>query len=167
MEYRKSSSLGLIKCSCGEEIRKGDYGYVPVIEKDGIPVFGRTLCKNCKNKKDQDGSFQPDPVARKGGDARMYRNFVDKDSYEESHEHDEAIGEIVLDCVERAPGATVKRISGFVHFIISGQSIRYGGKVVTSYELLPVLRELEREGKISIDRGRKAMRIWPVRRDDA
>ena len=75
------------------------------------------------------------------------------------------IGEIVLDCVERAPGATVKRISGFVHFIISGQSIRYGGKVVTSYELLPVLRELEREGKISIDRERKAMRIWPVRRD--
>ncbi|MEM3905298.1 MAG: hypothetical protein QXZ17_00280 [Nitrososphaerota archaeon] len=54
MEYRKSSSLGLIKCSCGEEIRKGDYGYVPVIEKDGIPVFGRTLCKKCMMKKDQD-----------------------------------------------------------------------------------------------------------------
>ena len=73
MEYRKSSSLGLIKCSCGEEIRKGDYGYVPVIEKDGTPVFGRTLCKKCMMKKDQDGSLQPDPVARKGGLVSMNR----------------------------------------------------------------------------------------------
>ena len=78
MEYRKSSSLGLIKCSCGEEIRKGDYGYVPVIEKDGIPVFGRTLCKKCMMKKDQDGSFQPDPVARKGGLVSMNRQDANK-----------------------------------------------------------------------------------------
>ena len=77
-EYRKSSSLGLIKCSCGEEIRKGDYGYVPVIEKDGIPVFGRTLCKKCMMKKDQDGSFQPDPVARKGGLVSMNRKDANK-----------------------------------------------------------------------------------------
>ena len=92
MEYRKTQALGIIKCSCGTVINKGDYGFVPVKEKDGIKIFERALCRNCKNKKDQDGSFQPDPVARKGGDARMYRNFVDKDSYGESHEHDEAIG---------------------------------------------------------------------------
>ena len=78
MEYRKSSSLGLIKCRCGYEIMKGDYGYVPVIEKDGTPVFGRALCKKCKNKKDQDGSFQPAPVARKGGLGSMNAREVNK-----------------------------------------------------------------------------------------
>ncbi len=78
MEYRKSSSLGLIKCRCGYEIMKGDYGYVPVIEKDGIPVFGRALCKKCMMKKDQDGSFQPDPVARKGGLVSMNRQDANK-----------------------------------------------------------------------------------------
>lgn len=79
MEYRKSSSLGLIKCSCGEEIRKGDYGYVPVFLKNDQLKFGRAVCKNCKNKKDQDGSFQPDPVARKGGLVSMNRQRVNKD----------------------------------------------------------------------------------------
>jgi len=96
MEYRKSSSLGLIKCSCGEEIRKGDYGYVPVIEKDGIPVFGRALCKKCMMKKDQDGSFQPDPVARKGGLVSMNRQDANKSFWyvvaRVEGEVDEAIG---------------------------------------------------------------------------
>ena len=78
MEYRKSSSLGLIKCSCGEEIMKGDYGYVPVIEKDGTPVFGRALCKKCMMKKDQDGSFQPDPVALTGEMVYMNREYANK-----------------------------------------------------------------------------------------
>ena len=78
MEYRRTKSIGLIKCSCGEEIRKGDYGYVPVIEKDGIPVFGRALCKKCKNKKDQDGSFQPDPVALTGEMVYMNRKDANK-----------------------------------------------------------------------------------------
>ena len=78
MEYRKSSSLGLIKCSCGEEIRKGDYRYVPVFMKNDQLKFGRVVCKNCKNKKDQDGSFQPDPVARKGGLVSMNRQDANK-----------------------------------------------------------------------------------------
>ena len=78
MEFRKTESLGLIKCPCGEEITKGNHGYIPVFEKDGIPVFGRTLCKNCKNKKDQDGSFQPDPVARSGERVCMNERDVNK-----------------------------------------------------------------------------------------
>lgn len=78
MEYRKSSSLGLIKCSCGEEIRKGDYGYVPVFLKNDQLKFGRAVCKNCKNKKDQDGSFQPDPVALTGEMVYMNRQDANK-----------------------------------------------------------------------------------------
>ena len=78
MEYRKTESTGVIKCSCGEEIRKGDYGYVPVFLKNDQLKFGRAVCKNCKNKKDQDGSFQPDPVARKGGLVSMNRQDANK-----------------------------------------------------------------------------------------
>ena len=78
MEYRKSSSLGLIKCSCGEEIMKGDYGYVPVFLKNDQLKFGRAVCKNCKNKKDQDGSFQPDPVALTGEMVYMNRKDANK-----------------------------------------------------------------------------------------
>ena len=78
MEYRVSRSIGLIKCPCGQEIRKGDYGFVPVTEENGRKIFGRTICRNCKNKKDQDGSFQPDPVARKGGLVCMNERDVNK-----------------------------------------------------------------------------------------
>ena len=92
MEYRRSQSLGVIKCPCGKEIKKGEYGFVPVVQHENKIKFERTVCENCKNIKDQDGSFQPDPVARKGGLVSMNRNFVDKDSYGESLEHDEAIG---------------------------------------------------------------------------
>ena len=66
MEYRKSQSLGVIKCPCGKEIKKGEYGFVPVFEENNRPVFGRTVCEECREKKDQDGSFQPDPVALTG-----------------------------------------------------------------------------------------------------
>ena len=78
MEFRKTESLGLIKCPCGEEITKGNHGYIPVFEKDGIPVFGRAMCKKCMMKKDQDGSLQPDPVARKGGLVCMNERDVNK-----------------------------------------------------------------------------------------
>ena len=47
--------------------------------KGDLPVFGRALCKKCMMKKDQDGSFQPDPVARKGGLVSMNRQRVNKD----------------------------------------------------------------------------------------
>jgi len=72
--------------------------------------------------------------------------------------------EIVLSCVERAPGATVKRISGFVDYMIY-QNRYWKERNVSSWQLLPILRNLESEGKINIDRGRKVMRIWPVRRE--
>ncbi len=78
MEFRKTESLGLIKCPCGEEITKGNHGYIPVFEKNGIPVYGRAMCKKCMMKKDQDGSFQPDPVARKGGLVCMNERDVNK-----------------------------------------------------------------------------------------
>ena len=78
MEYRKTQALGIIKCSCGTVINKGDYGFVPVKEKDGIKIFERAVCRSCKNKKDQDGSFQPDPVARKGGLVCMNRQDSNK-----------------------------------------------------------------------------------------
>jgi hypothetical protein len=78
MEYRKSQSLGVIKCTCGSEIRGGEYGYVPVFEENKKHVFGRTICENCKNKKDQDGSFQPDPVALTGEMVYMNRQDANK-----------------------------------------------------------------------------------------
>lgn len=90
MELRETRTYGVIKCPCGHEITKGEVAYVPVLHVDGEYRFLRALCEKCK--KDPDGSIRPDPVARKGGDARMYGNFVDKDSYGESSEHDEAIG---------------------------------------------------------------------------
>jgi hypothetical protein len=51
---------------------------VPVFLKNDQLKFGRAVCKNCKNKKDQDGSFQPDPVARKGGLVSMNRQDANK-----------------------------------------------------------------------------------------
>ena len=78
MEFRKTESLGLIKCPCGEEITKGNHGYIPVFEKNGIPVYGRAMCKKCMMKKDQDGSFQPDPVARLGERVCMNRQDSNK-----------------------------------------------------------------------------------------
>ena len=58
MEFRKTQALGMIKCSCGTVINKGDYGFVPVKEKGGIKIFGRAICRSCKNKKDQDGIYE-------------------------------------------------------------------------------------------------------------
>ena len=92
MEYRKSSSLGLIKCRCGYEIMKGDYGYVPVIEKDGSPVFGRAMCKKCMMKKDQDGSFQPDPVARLGERVCMNERDVNKSFWQSARRQGKVSG---------------------------------------------------------------------------
>ena len=78
MEYRRSQSLGVIKCPCGKEIKKGEYGFVPVVQHENKIKFERTVCENCKNIKDQDGSFQPDPVARKGGMISMNERDVNK-----------------------------------------------------------------------------------------
>jgi hypothetical protein len=78
MEYRRSQSLGVIKCPCGKEIKKGEYGFVPVVQHENKIKFERTVCENCKNIKDQDGSFQPDPVARKGGLVSMNEREVNK-----------------------------------------------------------------------------------------
>ena len=63
MEYRRTKSIGLIKCPCGNEIKKGEYAFVPVFLKNDRLNFGRALCRNCKNKGDQDGLLQPDPIA--------------------------------------------------------------------------------------------------------
>ncbi len=79
MEYRRTKSIGLIKCPCGNEVKKGEYAFVPVFLKNDRLNFGRALCRNCKNKGDQDGSFQPDPVARKGGLVSMDIQRVNKD----------------------------------------------------------------------------------------
>ena len=96
MEYRRSQSLGIIKCSCGKEIKNGEYGFVPVFEENNRPVFGRTVCEECREKKDQDGSFQPDPVARKGGLVSMNERDVNKPYWyvvaSTEGEVDEAIG---------------------------------------------------------------------------
>ena len=52
MEFRVTKAIGIIKCKCGKQIRKGDYGFVPVIHKNGSPVFENAICRNCKNKID-------------------------------------------------------------------------------------------------------------------
>ena len=78
MEYRRTKSIGLIKCPCGNEIKKGEFAFVPVFLKNDRLNFGRALCRDCENKGDQDGSFQPDPVARKGGLVSMDIQRVNK-----------------------------------------------------------------------------------------
>lgn len=94
MEYRRSQSLGIIKCSCGSEIKKGEYGFVPVLQHEDKITFERTVCRKCKE--DQDGSFQPDPVARKGGLVSMNERDVNKPYWyvvaSTEGEVDEAIG---------------------------------------------------------------------------
>ena len=78
MEYRRTKSIGLIKCPCGNEVKSGEYGYVPIYLKNNRLNFGRALCKDCKNKKDQNGSFQPDPVALTGEMVYMNRQDANK-----------------------------------------------------------------------------------------
>lgn len=62
-EYRQTRAIGLIKCECGKEIKKGDYGFVPVVMVREKLIFERAICKDCKSKRDQDGLLQPDPIA--------------------------------------------------------------------------------------------------------
>ena len=49
-EFRKTKAIGIIKCKCGTEIRKGQSAYVPVRSLNNKLVFDNAVCEKCKNE---------------------------------------------------------------------------------------------------------------------
>ena len=49
-EFRKTKAIGIIKCNCGAEIRKGQHAYVPVRSLNNKLVFDNAVCEKCKNE---------------------------------------------------------------------------------------------------------------------
>ena len=49
-EFRRTKAIGIIKCKCGTEIRKGQSAYVPVRSLNNKLIFDNAVCEKCKNE---------------------------------------------------------------------------------------------------------------------
>lgn len=49
-EFRKTKAIGIIKCKCGTEIRKGQFAYVPVRSLNNKLIFENAVCEKCKSE---------------------------------------------------------------------------------------------------------------------
>ena len=49
-EFRKTKAIGIIKCKCGTEIRKGQHAYVPVRSLNNKLIFDNAVCEKCKSE---------------------------------------------------------------------------------------------------------------------
>jgi hypothetical protein len=75
--------------------------------------------------------------------------------------------EVVLRCVELAPGAEVKSICSKIDYVLYSEKGTTKERVVSSQVVVHILKKLGEEGKVEIERrnNSKSLRFWPVRRE--
>ena len=67
---------------------------------------------------------------------------------------------IIIDCVKKYPGLTVRKLSNLYHYALTKEKITKDYKIATSYKLLPALRKMEKDNILRMDRSNKRMKIF-------